>query len=232
MNLELLSFGPKGWADELLHGLAVTAATSSAAFALALLFGALGAGAKLSGLWPVRALGQGYTIVFRGVPELLVLYLVFFGGDMLLSAVAQTVFGVGAGFKMPVFVVGVLAIGVCTGAYCAEVMRGAALAVPRGALEAADSLGLSRWKKLRLVLMPIALRIALPGLGNILQITIKESALISVVGLAELLRQAAIAAGSTRQPFTFYIAAAFLFYALTLLVQVGTRHVERRTKWA
>jgi octopine/nopaline transport system permease protein len=232
MNLQLLSFGPQGWADELLHGLAVTAAVSGAAFVLALLFGALGAAAKLSGSLSLRVLGQGYTTVFRGVPELLVLYLVFFGGDMLLGAVAQTVFGVGAGFKTPVFVVGVLAIGICAGAYCAEVMRGAALAVPRGAIEAADSLGLTRWQRLRLVVAPIALRIALPGLGNILQITIKESALISVVGLAELLRQAAVAAGSTRQPFTFYIAAAFLFYALTLLVQVGTRRIERSTRWA
>lgn len=232
MSFEIFSFGPKGWGDELLHGLAVTAATSGVAFVLALLFGALGAAAKLSGTWTVRALGQGYTTVFRGVPELLVLYLVFFGGDMLLSAVAQTVFGVGGGFKTPVFAVGVLAIGICAGAYCAEVMRGAALAVPRGTLEAADSLGLTRWQRFRLVLAPIALRIALPGLGNILQITIKESALISVVGLAELLRQAAVAAGSTRQPFTFYIAAAFLFYALTLLVQVETRRIERRTRWA
>jgi ABC-type arginine transport system permease subunit len=110
-------------------------------------------------------------------------------------------------------------------------MRGAVLAVPRGSIEAANSLGLTRWQRLILVIAPIALRIALPGLGNILQITIKESALISVVGLAELLRQAAVAAGSTRQPFTFYVTAAFLFYGLTLLVQIGTEQVHRRIRW-
>ncbi len=231
MNLELLSFGSKGWADELLHGLSITAATSFSAFLLALLFGAIGAAAKLSTVWTFRALGEIYTTVFRGLPELLVLYLVFFGGDMLLSALLQTVFGIDSGFKTPVFAVGVLAIGICAGAYCAEVMRGAVLAVPRGSIEAANSLGLTRWQRLILVIAPIALRIALPGLGNILQITIKESALISVVGLAELLRQAAVAAGSTRQPFTFYVTAAFLFYGLTLLVQIGTEQVHRRIRW-
>ena len=110
---------------------------------------------------------------------------------------------------------GALAIGIVSGAYQAEVFRGAYQIVNRGELEAARSVGMHRWLMFRRIIAPQVLRYAIPGLGNTWQLVLKESALISVTGLVELLRQSHIAAGSTRRPFDFYITAAVLYLLIT-----------------
>ena len=116
---------------------------------------------------------------------------------------------------MPAFAAGALAVGVISGSYQAEVFRGAFLAIAKGELEAARAVGMGRWLMFRRIIAPQVLRFALPGLGNLWQVALKDSSLISVTGLAELMRTSQVAAGSTHQPFTFYVAGGALYLVLT-----------------
>jgi octopine/nopaline transport system permease protein len=143
-----------------------------------------------------------------------VIYLFYFGTSAALGSVAG-LFGATGFIGVPAFVTGALAIGVVSGAYQAEVFRGAYGSLNRGELEAARAVGMGRRLMFRRILAPQILRYAIPGLGNVWQLVLKESALISVTGLVELLRQSAIGAGSTRQPFTFYMTAAALYLVIT-----------------
>jgi octopine/nopaline transport system permease protein len=119
-----------------------------------------------------------------------------------------------------------VAIGVISGAYSTEVIRGAVLAVPPGQIEAAKAIGMPRRLMFRRILLPQVARFALPGLGNVWQFTLKDTALISVTGLVEIMRQAHIASGSTRQPFTFYLVAAMLYLLLTSFSNYGFKRAE------
>jgi len=224
-TLALLRWGDAGWADEMARGLAMTLAVASCAFVLALAFGTISAAAKLSGWRAARLAAGAYTTVVRGIPELLIIYLFFFGGSLAATAVAR-VFGYGGFFELDAFTIGVVAVGLVSGAYAGEVIRGGFEAVPRGEVEAARACGMSRFLLLRRIMIPQALRFALPGLGNVWQVTLKETALISVVGLVEIMRQASIASGSTQQPFTFYFVAAILYLGLALVSGRGFRAAE------
>ncbi len=226
--MELLSFGDRGWGDELARATAMTVAVASGAFLLGLVFGALGSFAKLSGNRVVAAIADAYTTVIRGIPELLVIYLLFFGGSGALMFFAR-IFGHTGYVEINAFATGVCAIAIVNGAYSLEVIRGAVLAVPRGQIEAAKAFGMSPWTLLRRVLAPQVLRFALPGLGNVWQLALKETALISVTGLVEIMRQATVGAGSTKQPFTFYAVACVLYLLLTTVSGHGFARAER---WA
>ncbi|AWK89566.1 ABC transporter permease [Azospirillum thermophilum] len=226
--LDLLSFGPNGWGGQLLAGTAMTMAVALSSFLLGLLFGAGGAAAKLSYSLTLRGVAEVYTTVVRGVPELLVIYLLFFGGSGMVMAVAR-VFGYDGYIELNAFSIGVASVGLISGAYSTEVIRGAVQAVPFGQIEAARACGMNRWLILRRVLVPQTLRYALPGLGNVWQLTLKDTALISVTALAEIMRVSHVAAGSTRQPFLFYSTAAALYLLLTT---VSTTAFERAERYA
>jgi len=227
---ELMGFGPRGWGLTMLLAAAMTLAVSSAGFAFGAACGALVAWGKIAGGRIARILADAYTTVLRGVPDLLVIYLFYFGGSALVSAINRDWFG-GQGFiGVPAFLVGMLAVGVCNGAYQAEVFRGGYLAVPKGEIEAGRAFGMARATLFRRILVPQIARFALPGLGNCWQLCLKESALISVTGLVELLRQAQVGAGSTRQPFDFYLAAAILYLAITTVSGWGFSAAERRAR--
>ena len=223
--MELLSLGDQGWGDEMLRGALMTLAVSLSAMALGLAFGTLGAAAKLSAVAPARWLAEGYTTIVRGVPELLVIYLLFFGGNGAVMFIAA-IFGYGGYIELNAFTIGTFAVGVVSGAYSTEVIRGAVLAVPKGQIEAAQAIGMSRVLLFRRIMLPQVARFALPGLGNVWQLTLKDTALISVTGLVEIMRQAHIAAGSSRQPFTFYLVAACLYLLLTSFSNYGFRRAE------
>jgi len=212
--LELLSFGPNGWGGQLLMGTAMTVAVAVSAFAFGIVMGSLGASAKLSHSLILNALADVYTTVVRGIPELLVIYLLFFGGNGVVSAIASA-FGYDGRVELNAFTIGVVAVGLISGAYSTEVIRGAVRSVPFGQIEAARACGMGRWLILRRVLVPQTMRFALPGLGNVWQLTLKDTALVSVTALAELMRITHLAAGATREPFLFYSAAAVLYLALT-----------------
>jgi len=212
--VELLGFGPHGWGPAMLVACAVTIAVAATGFAVGALIGALGAWAKLSGGRLLRGFADGYTTVLRGIPDLLVIYLFYFGSSSVLTPVAR-LFGASGFVSLPGFLAGALAIGVVSGAYHTEVFRGAYRAVSRGEIEAATASGMPPLLKFRRIVAPLVLRYALPGLGNIWQLVLKESALVSITGLVEILRQAQIGAGSTRQPFVFFAAAGALYLAIS-----------------
>ena len=226
--LDLLSFGPNGWGWQILAGAGMTVAVAVSAFALGVLFGSLGAAAKLSEHLILRAVAEVYTTVVRGVPELLVIYLLFFGGNGMVLAVAR-VFGYDGYVELNAFSIGVVAVGLISGSYSTEVIRGAVQSVPHGQIEAARACGMGRWLILRRILVPQTLRYALPGLGNVWQLTLKDTSLVSVTALAEVMRVAHLGAGSTRQPFLFYTAAALIYLLLTTVSTAAFDRAERHT---
>jgi len=212
--LDLMGFGPTGWGAAMVAATLVTLEVALSAVAIGAVLGCAVAAAKLSASLPLRAIGEVYTTVLRGVPDLLVIYLVYFGGSAIVTKLAQAM-GQGGFLGVPSFLAGAFACGLVSAAYQAEVFRGATLAVPRGQIEAARALGMSGALRFRRILAPQIVAFALPGLGNVWQLALKESALISVTGLVELLRESQIGAGSTRQPFAFYMTAGLLYLVLT-----------------
>jgi octopine/nopaline transport system permease protein len=175
----------------------------------------------------LKVMADAYTTVLRGVPDLLVIYLFYFGSSMVLTELAQSL-GFTGFLGLPGFFVGFVAIAVVSGAYQIEVLRGAVNSVPVGTIEAGRSLGLSNFKLLAFIVAPQALRYALPGLGNVWLLVLKESALISVVGLTELMRQSQIGAGATHQPFIFYFSAAALYFLISVLSSHLIAKLERK----
>jgi octopine/nopaline transport system permease protein len=226
-TLQLLGFGPTGWGAMLLAGTLMTLAVTATALAIGAVLGAMVAWAKLSGNRLLAVLGNVYTTVFRGVPELLIIYLIYFGGSSSVTAIGQAM-GYEGFLGLPSFAAGALAVGIISGAYQAEVYRGAYLAIAKGEIEAALAIGMHRGLRFRRIIIPQVLRYAIPGLGNVWQLSLKDSALISVTGLAELMRTSQVAAGSTRQYFLFFIAGGCLYLILTSLSDRVFNGAERR----
>jgi octopine/nopaline transport system permease protein len=226
VNFSLLTWGPDGWLDQMVIGAAMTIAVALAAYALGIVIGSGLAAMKLSRSLILKGIAEVYTTIIRGIPELLVIYLVFFGGGAALRAIASGMFGYEGYIDPPLFITGMVCIGVSAGAYSSEVIRGAVQAVPKGQLEAAIAIGMTKSQRFWRVLVPQVARFALPGLGNVWQFTLKDTSLISVIGLVEIMRQAAIAAGSTREPFTFYLVAALLYLGLTSFSNRGFNWAE------
>ena len=224
---QLLGFGPQGWGPALLIGAAMTVALAVSGFVIGGCLGSLAAWGKISGGRIARWAADIYTTVLRGIPDLLVIYLFYFGGSRAVSGIGH-LFGYQGFIGLPGFLAGALAIGMVSGAQQAEVFRGAYSAVSRGEIEAAVAVGMNHWTRFRRIIAPLVIRYALPGLGNVWQVVLKESALISVTGVVELLRQSQIAAGSTRQPFTFYFAAAVLYLAITTVSSLSFFKAEGR----
>ena len=214
--MELLAFGDTGWGDELFRATLMTIAVSITAMIIGFSFAAIFTPLKLSKYKPLNLIANVYTTVIRGVPELLVIYLFFFGGSGAIMFVAS-MFGYNEYIEINAFVTGSFAIGIISGAYSTEVFRGAIQSIDKGQFEAAKVLGFSKFKQFYKIILPQMLRLAIPNLSNVWQITLKDTSLISVTGLVEIMRQSYIAAGSTRDPLFFYSFAAVLYLLLTFL---------------
>lgn len=227
-DIGLLGFGPDGWGHVLLRAGLMTLAVSVAAFLCGLVLGTLVAWGRIGGNRIVRALAEAYTVVLRGVPDILVIYLFYFGGRQLVTAVG-TALGFEGPFDISGFVAGMLAIGLISGAGQSEVLRGAYQAVPKGTIEAGRVVGMGRFTLFRRVIAPQAMTTALPGMGNQWQSVIKESALVSVTGLVETMRQVSVAAGTTQEHFLFYAAGAAIYLVITTLSDQVFRLAERRS---
>jgi His/Glu/Gln/Arg/opine family amino acid ABC transporter permease subunit len=223
--LELFVWGDTGWGDELFFGAIVTIQVAFLSYALGLILGLIGAAARLSRHRFVSLVALGYSIVFRGLPELLVISLIYFGGSLAIRAVLSP-FGFRGFIEFNPFVSGVLALGLVMSAYVAELFRGAILAVPQGQSDAAHALGLKRLQVFFLVVMPQAFRISLPGLANLWMTILKNTALVSVIGLVDMVRAAYFGASSTRYPMPFFTAVALGYLVLTYVSQLVLTRLE------
>lgn len=218
----LYGFGPL-----LFLGTLITVQLSLASALFGLVFGLLGATMKLSRFRLLRLLAGIYTAVIRGVPELIVILFLYYGGVILLNNLAHSL-GYNGYIDVSGFTAGVAALSLTFGAYATEIFRGAIAAVPDNQIEAARAIGMTQITIFRRILLPQVWRFALPGLGNIFLVIIKETALVSVVGLDELMRKTDIAVGFTKEPFTFYLFAAFIYMAITTITMLVQRELERR----
>ncbi len=225
--MELLAFGDTGWGDELFYATLMTIAVSITAMIIGFSFAAIFTPLKLSKNKFLNLLANSYTTLIRGVPELLVIYLFFFGGTGAVMYVAS-IFGYNEYIEINAFVTGAFAIGIISGAYSTEVFRGAVQSIDKGQFEAANVLGLSKFGKFIKIILPQTLRLAIPNLSNVWQITLKDTSLISVTGLVEIMRQSYVAAGSTRDPLFFYSFAAVLYLLLTFFSMKLINRLEIR----
>ena len=214
--MDLLAFGKTGWGDELFIATLMTIAVSVTAMLIGFFFALIFTPLKLSKNKFLNLIGNFYTTVIRGVPELLVIYLFFFGGSGAIMFVAS-MFGYNEYIEINAFLTGSFAIGIISGAYSTEVFRGAIQSIDKGQFEASKVLGFKKHIHFFKIIMPQMLRLAIPNLSNVWQITLKDTSLISVTGLVEIMRQSYIAAGSTRDPLLFYSFAAVLYLILTFL---------------
>jgi His/Glu/Gln/Arg/opine family amino acid ABC transporter permease subunit len=225
--LGLLSYGDTGWGDELLHGALMTIRVAVCAYAIGIVFGLIGATAKLSGRRVTYVASDIYTTVIRSVPELLLILYIYYRGPAAIRALLALL-GFDATIDVNPFVAAISALGFIEGAYTTEVFRGAILAVPKGQMEAAKAIGMSWWLRSRRILLPQMLRYAIPGLGNIWLNTTKDASLVSVVSLSELMNAGKQAAGFTKMYFFFYSMVALCYLVITITSMVGITWLERR----
>lgn len=216
-----------GYGPSLLEGALLTLGVALASLAIALVLGLAGAVAKLSSVRPLRWLAQGYTTLIRAVPDLVMMLLIFYGGQVLVNHLGDRT-GWWGYVDVDPFVAGVLTIGFIFGAYFTEVLRGAFLAVPAGQKEAALAFGMTPAQVLRRVTGPLMLRHALPGLSNNWLVMIKSTAIVSVIGLSDLMNRSAQAAGATREPFVFYLAACGIYLVFTTMSELAFAWLQRR----
>lgn len=211
----LLALEPPGWGGNLVRGALASVQIAAGAFALGLVIGTFGALGKLHGGPVTRDLLAIYTVVVRAVPELILILLLYYAGTDLLN---QALRAMG---QRPVEISGVVAgiavLGIVQGAYATEVLRGAIQSVPRGQHEAARAFGMGPVQTFRRITFPAMLPLALPGLSNLWLIATKDTALLAIVGFAELTLETRQAAGSTRAYFTFFLAAGAIYLAMTLV---------------
>lgn len=211
----------QGFGSQIVLGALTTLKVALISLVFGALTGLLGAAAKRSQFAILRHLAGTYTTIVRGVPELIIILILYFGGTVGLSAL------VGHYVEVDAFSAGVTSLTIVFGAYATEIFRAASAAVPVGQIEAALALGFSKTQIFRLVLLPQMWRYALPGLGNLWLTLLKDTSLISVVGLDDLMRKANMAAGVTHDPLTFFSAAALIFLTFTSASLAGLRLLEQ-----
>jgi len=227
-TLDLLAFNPPGWGATLLLGLWRSVLIAGGAFGLGLVIGVAGAYGKIYGGPVTRDLLAIYTTVVRAVPELILILIIYFAFT---DAVNQLL-GMLGREKMQIsgITAGIAVLGVVQGAYATEVIRGAILSVPVGQIEAARAMGMPPRLMAVRVTVPLMLALALPGLANLWLVATKDTALLAVVGFAELTQATRQAASTTKAFFTFYAAAGVLYLAVSILSTVIFARLERRAR--
>jgi len=212
-----------GFAGQLLLGALTTLQLALASLIVGTLLGIAGCWLQLSAYRALRAVGYAYAAVIRGVPDLLVVFAVFFGGSLALASLT------GRYVEVNTFAAGVIALGLSFGAYAAEIARGALRSVSTAQREAARTLGLTRPQSLWTVVWPQAARTALAPFGNQSIVLLKQTSIVSIVGCDELMRKASEAAGATREPFTMYLATACIYLLLSGGATLCLGWAERRS---
>lgn len=217
----------EGWGWMFLRGAAMTLFIAVFGMALGVVIGISGASIKRNGPRWLSAVVSFYTTITRSIPELLIIYLLFFGS---IHPIAQ----LGDWFQAEELLnrwfpaaVGIVAIGLIAGSYSVEVFRGALGAIPEGQIEAAKAIGMPAWKRLTRVTLPQMLWFALPGCNNVWQTALKDTALISLVGLVEIMRAAQLGSAAMREPLAMYLIAGFLFFSIGIASQAVFVMAER-----
>ena len=224
-HLGLSAFSLRGFGPLLLEGTWMTLKLSVLSLLLSIVLGLLGASAKLSGNALLRVPAQIYTTLIRGVPDLVLMLLIFYSLQTWLTLLTDAM-----GWEyieIDPFSAGVITLGFIYGAYFTETFRGAILSVPRGQVEAAVAYGLKRGQRFRHVVFPQMMRFALPGIGNNWQVLLKATALVSIIGLADLVKASQDAGKSTYQLFYFLVVAGFIYLMITSASNLALRWAER-----
>lgn len=216
-----------GYYLSILQGSIVTVQVALASLLVAMLLGLLGAGAKLSGNPLLVGVSTVYTTVIRGVPDLVIMLLVFYGGTIGLNNLMEAL-----GYKETIdvnsFIAGVLTIGFIYGAYMTETFRGAILSIPKGQAEAAWAFGMGRVQTFIRITAPQMVRYALPGFTNNWLVLIKATALVSLIGLKEMTYLGKQAGSATRSPFVYLLFTAALFLIFTSVSLYALRKLNAR----
>ena len=216
-----------GWWDDFFWGSLVVVELFFVALIMTVLFGLIGAAAKLSKNRVAHAFANSYTIIFRGTPEILVLLLFYFGSAIALTAIAQ-VFDPEVKFvDFPPFWAGSFAIALIIGSYATETFRGAFLGVEPGQIEAGRALGLSNLQTFIYIRIPAMWRLALPPFGNHMLSLIKDTALVAIIGLEETLFVAEQAIGTTGKPFTMYILVGAIYLGFSTIITLSVMVLEK-----
>ena len=215
-----------GFSQVIFQGALVTLELALSSVVLAALPGPVGAGAKLSANRPMALVLEGYTTLSRGVPDLVLMLLIFYGLQIALNSITDAL-GM-AQFDIDPMIAGIITLGFIYGAYFTETFRGAFLAVPKGHIEAATAFGLSGWQTFRRILFPAMMRYALPGIGNNWQVILKATALVSLLGLEDVVKATQLAGKSTWQPFYFAIVCGAIYLVFTTISNGVLLLLERR----
>ncbi len=223
--LTLLSFGSEGWGDEIARGTLITVSLALASLPFGLVIGFVVALGKKSQEPSLRTAANIYTTIFRGLPELLTLFLVYYGVQILLNKIYK-VFVPDGFVDVNAFVAGIVALSVVFSAYASEAFLSAFRGIKQGQYEGGYALGLRRGQTLRLIIFPQLIRLALPALGNLWLILLKETALISVIGLDDILRWSGIAARVTKEPFLFFGVACLIYLVLAMISSIGLTRIR------
>jgi His/Glu/Gln/Arg/opine family amino acid ABC transporter permease subunit len=210
----------------LLKGMLLTIEVAFLSLLISILLGMIGALAKLSRSRIAQSIAGSYTTVIRGIPDLVLMTLIFFGGQIVVNNIGEKL---GLEYiDVNPFFAGVITIGFIFGAYMAESFRGGILAVSRGEIEAGYAFGMTPLKVFMRITLPAMVRHALPSFGNNWLVLTKATALVSVIGLQDMVYNASVAGGSTRKPFTFFLTAAFLYLIITGVSDMGLRWLDKR----
>lgn len=215
-----------GYLPMILDGLRVTLSVALLSLAIACVFGMLAALAKLSDSRAARFTADAYTTIIRGVPDLLLMLIIFYGGQIALNNLAESR---GWGYlDINPFIAGTVTLGFIFGSYLCETFRGAILAIPRGQMEAGAAYGMSAMQVVRRITVPQMIRHALPGFTNNWLVMVKATALVSIIGLDDMVHRAGLASAATREPFTFYAAIGLIYLTVTTASIIVLRLVEKR----
>ncbi|MBB3590977.1 polar amino acid transport system permease protein [Rhizobium sp. BK529] len=226
----ILACGDSGWGDEIALGLQVTVSVAIVTLPIGLVIGFLVALGQQSEEKSLRLAAGIYTTIFRGLPELLTLFIIYYGMQILIQYLLDLAGYEGPPVEINAFLAGVIALSVVFSAYCSEVLLSAFRAIPKGQYEAGDSLGLHRSRTLRLIVLPQLIRIALPGLTNLWMVLLKDTSYVSIISLADILRQTSVAVRVTKEPFFFYGIACVLYLVLAILSSFALVYIDRWAK--
>ncbi len=223
-----LLFGQDGWGGLLLQGATVTILLALCTLPLGFGFGLALAVMKRSPSKAVRAFCEVYTTFFRGIPDLLALFIVYYGLQIVLDRLGKAL-ALAYHLELNAFAAGVIALGTIAAAYSSEVWVSALQSVPKGQEEAATALGLDTKRAFFLVVLPQLFRVAIPGLGNVWSILLKDTSLISTIAVMDLMRAASEASRGARSPILFFSAAAGIYLVFSIASNAIQSRLERRS---